>query len=50
VRKLIEIYKAEGKSGLLFSSVNPSLVAFMDKHLGFKPVGDNDYRLDFERE
>lgn len=49
VRKLIEIYKGE-KKGLIFGSVSPSLIAFMDKHLGFKYVGDNDHRLDFERQ
>lgn len=50
VRKLIEIYKADEKKGLIFGSISPTLVAFMDKHLGFKPVGISDHRLDFERE
>ncbi len=48
VRCLIELYKGEGKKGLVFNSVNPSLTGFMDKHLGFKSVGNDDYRLDFE--
>lgn len=48
VEKLIEIYKADRKKGMIFNSVSPSLVAFMDKRLGFKAVGNDDYRLDFE--
>lgn len=48
VKVLIELYKGEGKKGMIFNSVNPSLYAFMSKHLGFKSVGDDDYRLDFE--
>lgn len=48
VRCLIELYKSEGKKGLVFNSVSPSLIGFMDKHLGFKSVGSDDYRLDFE--
>ena len=48
VKILIKIYEDEGKKGLVFNSVNPTLVAFMDKHLEFKPVGGDDYRLDFE--
>ncbi len=48
VRILIDLYKSEGFKGLIFNSVNPSLIAFMDKHLGFKSVGNNDYRLNFE--
>jgi hypothetical protein len=50
VRSLIELYKSAGKKGLVFNSVNPSLVAFMDKYLEFKSVGDDDYRLDFEEQ
>lgn len=34
--------------GMIFKSINPSLIAFMDKRYGFKSVGDDDYRLDFE--
>lgn len=48
VKSLIELYKGAGAKGLVFNSVSPALVAFMDKHLGFKSVGENDYRLDFE--
>jgi hypothetical protein len=47
VKSLIEYYK-HGKKGLVFNSVNPSLIAFMGKYLGFKPIGQDDYRLDFE--
>lgn len=48
VKCLIQLYKNNGAKGLVFNSVNPSLVGFMGKHLGFNPVGDDDYRLDFE--
>ncbi|SRR6266851_6257938 len=48
VRVLINLYKNEDFKGLVFNSVNPSLIAFMDKHLGFKSVGNNNFRLDFE--
>jgi hypothetical protein len=47
VKSLIEYYRS-GRKGLVFNSVNPSLVAFMSKHLGFKSIGQDDYRLDFE--
>jgi hypothetical protein len=36
------------KKGMIFNSVSPTLVAFMCKRLGFKPVEDDDYQLDFE--
>jgi hypothetical protein len=48
VKSLIKLYESEGKKGLVFNSVSPSLIGFMDKHLGFKSVGNDDYRLDFE--
>jgi hypothetical protein len=48
VEILIVYYRELSKKGLVFNSVNPSLVAFMSKYLGFKSVGQNDYRLDFE--
>lgn len=48
VRALIGLYKDTSARGLVFNSINPSLIAFMDKHLGFKSVGNDDYRLDFE--
>jgi hypothetical protein len=48
LEKLIELYKSAGKRGLVFNSVSPSLIAFMDKHLGFKSVGSDDYQLNFE--
>lgn len=47
LRTLSDYYRISAK-GLVFNSVNPSLIAFLDKHLGFKPVGNNDFRLDFE--
>jgi hypothetical protein len=47
MEQLIIIYKTSSK-GMIFNSVSPSLIAFMDKRLGFKPVGGNDYRVDFE--
>src|SRR2546430_4188333 len=34
-------YKLNEKA-MIFNSVNPSLISFMDKHLGFKSVGNND--------
>lgn len=45
--KLIALYKLDRK-GMIFNSVSPTLIAFMGKRFGFKSVGDNDYRLDFE--
>ena len=53
MEELIEIHKNKTIwdpiwKGMIFESVNPSLVAFMDKRFGFKSVGDDDYRLDFE--
>jgi len=48
MRCLIEFYK--DKKGLVFNSVNPSLVGFMSKHLGFKSVGNDDYQLSFEEQ
>jgi hypothetical protein len=47
VETLIVYYRELDKKGLIFNSVNPSLVAFMSK-LGFKSIGQSDYRLDFE--
>lgn len=44
---LIGFYKSKTK-GMIFDSESPTLIAFMDKRFGFKPVGGNDYRLDFE--
>lgn len=46
--KLIERYKNEGKKGMIFNSVSPTLIAFMGKKFKFQPVGSDDYRLDFE--
>jgi len=49
MEKLIEIFKLPpSKKGMIFNSVSPTLVAFMCKRLGFKPVEDDDYQLDFE--
>ena len=47
MKNLIQFYKPHAK-GMIFNSVNPSLAAFMGKHLGFESVGSDDYRLDFE--
>lgn len=44
---LIILYKLTQR-GMIFNSVSPTLVAFMGKRLGFKAVGNSDYRLDFE--
>jgi hypothetical protein len=49
VKKLIEFYSSQTiMRGFIFNSINPSLIMFMDKHLGFKPAGDDDYWLIFE--
>lgn len=48
VNCLTEMYRSKGAKGLVFNSINLSLVAFMSKYLKFKPVGQNDHRLDFE--
>lgn len=50
VRCLIKLYKGGAVKGFVFNSVNPSLIGFMDKHLGFKSIGSDDYRLDFTKE
>lgn len=46
MKVLIGIYKTTAK-GMIFDSESPTLIAFMDKHFGFKSVGGKDYRLDF---
>lgn len=48
LEKLIEFNKTMDAKGMVFNSVSPSLIAFMEKYFKFKPVGQNDYRLDFE--
>lgn len=48
VEKLIEIFTAAHAKGMIFNSVSPTLIAFMIKKFGFKAVGNDDYRLDFE--
>jgi hypothetical protein len=47
VKKLIDVYQSQAK-GLVFNSVNKSLVAFMGNHLNFTSVGNDDYQLEFE--
>lgn len=47
MESLIELYKGN-KKGMIFNSINPTLIAFMCKRLGFKSIGSDDYRLDFE--
>jgi hypothetical protein len=49
IHALIGYFKG-GTKGLVFNSISPTLIAFMDKHLGFKPIGGGDYRLLFEQE
>ena len=44
---LIAVY-VDKKQGMIFNSVSPTLIAFMEKKYGFKSVGGDDYRLDFE--
>ena len=44
---LIAFAKEKSYKGLVFESVNESLIAFMDKQ-GFKAVGGDDYALTFE--
>jgi len=49
MEKLIELYQADAFcKGMIFNSVSLALIVFMCKRLGFKSVGDNDFRLDFE--
>ena len=48
IDSLIIMYRDMGAKGLIFNSVNPTLVAFMSKRFDFKSVGNDDYRLDFE--
>lgn len=38
----------EGFKGMIFNSISPSLISFMGKRFGFKSIGNDDYRLDFE--
>ena len=47
MHKLIEFYTGSAK-GIVFASISPALIDFMDRNLGFKAVGNNDYQLDFE--
>lgn len=44
---LKELYKLNYK-GMIFNSVSPSLIAFMENYQGFKSVGNDDYQLNFE--
>jgi hypothetical protein len=46
--ELVKIYRTQSRAGLIFNSVSPTLVAFMEKCFDFKSVGGDDYRLDFE--
>ena len=51
VQCMDELIKLYGKKkGMIFNSVNPSLIAFMNKRFGFTSVGNDDYRLDFEEQ
>lgn len=47
IKSLIVLFQDKSK-GLIFDSVSPTLIAFMGKNFGFKHVGGNDHRLDFE--
>ena len=49
VRTLVVAYRESAK-GFIFNSVNPSLIAFMDKHLNFRSCGNSDYVLKFDQE
>jgi hypothetical protein len=46
LKVLRDTYK--GKKGFIFQSTSPSLIAFMEKYEGFKSIGGEDYRADFE--
>jgi len=48
LNSVMNYYKPSGAKGVIFNSVNPGLILFMDHSLGFKSVGNDDYRLDFE--
>jgi hypothetical protein len=38
----------QNASGIIFQSVSPLLIDFMDRKFGFKPAGGDDYLLKFE--
>jgi hypothetical protein len=46
--QLILLCKMWAAKGMIFNSVSPTLIAFMDKKFKFKSVGNDDYRLEFE--
>lgn len=41
------VYSSRKFKGFVFESVSPLLIRFM-RQFGFKPIGGNDYRADFE--
>ncbi len=45
----IKFAKDKGYKGLIFESVNPSLIAFMDR-LDFEPAENDDYALRFKEQ
>ena len=47
MEQLIALYR-QSKAGMIFDSISPQLIAFMDSRFGFKSIGGKDYRLDFE--
>jgi hypothetical protein len=47
LRAIRKFYESFGVKGMIFNSVSPTLIAFMERQ-GFKSVGSDDYRLDFE--
>lgn len=44
--KIIEIAKSHGNKGIIFGSISPTLIGFMNK-FGFKDVGDDNFQLSF---
>lgn len=50
IKTTIPYLMSKGSQGIIFNSVSPSLIEFMDKQLGFKAVGNDDYKLIFEEQ
>lgn len=48
IPNMISFAKSNNASGIIFQSVNPSLIEFMKKKFNFQPAGGNDYVLLFQ--
>lgn len=45
---VIQFAKQQEAIGLIFKSVSPSLIEFMNRKFGFSSVGNNNYQMNFE--